>query len=94
MAQAGLAEGSAIEIASAHGTIRSFARAEDRLRRGVVSMTHMFGPLISTGDPLAGGGANVGQLCSLTEGLEAINYMPRFSGIPVNVTPLSDAATV
>jgi hypothetical protein len=49
-------------------------------------MTHMFGPLVSTGDPDADGGANVGQLTSLRQGLEPINFMPRFSGIPVNVS--------
>lgn len=51
-------------------------------------MTHMFGPLVSGPDPLADGGANVGQLTSLTEHLEAINFMPRFSAVPVNVKPL------
>ena len=29
-------------------------------------MTHMFGPLVGTGDVLADGGANVGQLTSLS----------------------------
>jgi hypothetical protein len=48
-------------------------------------MTHMFGPLISSGDVRADGGANVGQLTSLSQDLQPINFMPRFSGIPVNV---------
>jgi anaerobic selenocysteine-containing dehydrogenase len=85
MAQAGISEGEEVEIASPHGAIRSLARGEDRLRRGVVSMTHMFGPLISSGDVRADGGANVGQLTSLSQDLQPINFMPRFSGIPVNV---------
>ncbi|PEQ10618.1 hypothetical protein B2G71_21295 [Novosphingobium sp. PC22D] len=85
MAEAGLEDGDPVEIASRHGTIRTLAKGEDRLRRGVVSMTHMFGPLVSNGDPVAEGGANVGQLCSLTEVIEPINFMPRFSGIPVNI---------
>jgi anaerobic selenocysteine-containing dehydrogenase len=90
MAEAGIAEGAQVEIASAAGAIRTLARAEDRLRRGVVSMTHMFGPLVGTGDPVAGGGSNVGQLTSLTDMLEPINFMPRFSAIPVNVRPVSN----
>ena len=49
-------------------------------------MTHMFGPLVGGFDPVAEGGANVGQLTSLTEHLQPINFMPRFSAIPVNVT--------
>ena len=85
MAQDGIAEGAKISIASEFGVVETLAKAEDRVRRGVVSMTHMFGPLIGTGDPEADGGANVGQLTSLTEKLEPINFMPRFSGIPVNV---------
>jgi anaerobic selenocysteine-containing dehydrogenase len=85
MAAAGIGEGTEVEIASKFGAVRTLARSEDRLRRGVVSMTHMFGPLVSTGDVLADGGANVGQLTSLSEDLQPINFMPRFSGVPVRV---------
>ena len=65
--------------------IRTLARSEDRLRRGVFSMTHMYGPLVSSGDVLADGGANVGQLTSLTKQVQTINFMPHFSGVPANV---------
>jgi anaerobic selenocysteine-containing dehydrogenase len=85
MADAGLEEGDAVEISGEHGSIKSVAKPEDRLRRGVVSMTHMFGRLRGSGDAEADGGANVGELCSLSERVEPINYMPRFTGIPVNV---------
>jgi anaerobic selenocysteine-containing dehydrogenase len=86
MREAGIGEDAEVEIASEFGAIRTLARGEDRLRRGVVSMTHMYGPLVSTGDVRADGGANVGQLTSLTEQVQTINFMPRFSGIPVRVT--------
>ena len=85
MAEAGIAEGGEVEIASQFGRVRTLARGEDRLRRGVVSMTHMYGPLVGTGDVVADGGANLGQLTSLREQLQPINFMPRFSGIPVRV---------
>ena len=85
MREAGIDEEAMVEVASAFGAIRTLARSEDRLRRGVVSMTHMYGPLVSSGDVLADGGANVGQLTSLTEQVQTINFMPRFSGVPVNV---------
>lgn len=88
LVEAGIDDGDLVEIASAHGTIRTIARAEDRLRRGVVSMTHMFGPLVGSGDPLRDGGANVGQLTSLSEHVQPINFMPRFSAVPVSVTRL------
>lgn len=87
----GLADGDLIEIASEFGRLRTLARGEARLRRGVISMTHMFGPLVGSADPLADGGANVGQLTSLTEHVQPINFMPRFSAIPVNVRVLEAA---
>lgn len=85
MVREGLAEGDLVEIASETGAIRTRVKGEERLRPGVVSMTHMFGPLVSTGDSDADGGANVGQLCSLTRHREAVNFMPRFSAVPINV---------
>lgn len=85
MREAGVMEEAPVEIASEFGSIRTIARSEDRLRRGVISMTHMFGPLVGTGDPVADGGANIGQLTSLTQKVEPINFMPRFSAIPVKV---------
>ncbi|MBW8753201.1 MAG: molybdopterin-dependent oxidoreductase, partial [Sphingomonadales bacterium] len=91
MAADHIAEGDRIEIASEFGRVRTLAKAEARLRRGVISMTHMFGPLVGSGDPEADGGANVGQLTSLTEHIQPINFMPRFSAIPVNVKVLEPA---
>jgi anaerobic selenocysteine-containing dehydrogenase len=85
MAEAGIIDNQLVEVTSAAGALRTLARAEERLRRGVVSMTHMFGPLVGSGDPVADGGANVGQLTSLTRDVQPINFMPRFSAIPVNV---------
>jgi anaerobic selenocysteine-containing dehydrogenase len=89
MREAGIADGMLVEVASQFGRIRTLAKGEDRLRRGVVSMTHMFGPLIGGDDPVAEGGANIGQLTSLTEVLQRINFMPRFSAVPVNVTVIA-----
>jgi len=88
MAEAGLADGAPVEIASPYGALRTLAKGEDRLRRGVVSMTHMFGPLVGTGDPIADGGGNVGQLISLDHEIQTINFMPLYSAIPVNVSAL------
>lgn len=88
MIEAGIADHDRVEIASEFGAVRSLAKGEDRLRRGVVSMTHMFGPLVGSSDPEADGGTNVGQLTSLTEKVEPVNFMPRFSGIPINVRAL------
>jgi anaerobic selenocysteine-containing dehydrogenase len=89
MAESGITDGDLVEIASQFGTIRTKAKGEDRLRRGVVSMTHMFGRLVGSGDPVADGGGNVGQLTSLTEQIEPINFMPRYSAVPINVVKVA-----
>jgi anaerobic selenocysteine-containing dehydrogenase len=90
-----IAEGDEINIASPAGRITGIARAEDALRRGVISMTHMFGALKSATnaetDPADASGSFTGRLTSLQEYLEPINFMPRFSGIPVNVTRVISA---
>ncbi len=85
MAEEGLAEGDRIEIASEFGAIVSLVKAEERLRRGVISTAHMFGGLTPSNDPEKQGGSYTGQLTSLQKYLEPINFMPRYSGIPVNV---------
>ena len=93
MAAAGIEENGMVAITSRHGAITTLARAEARLRRGVVSITHMFGPLVSSGDLMVDGGSNVGQLTSLVDDVQPINHMPLFSGIPVRVTPAGLAAS-
>lgn len=87
-----IADHDTVEIASAHGAIRTLAKADERLRRGVVSITHMFGPLVGSDDPMQDRGANIGQLTSLTEMLQPINFMPRFSAVPVDVTAIGQPA--
>ena len=81
----GIAEGDRIAIMSEFGSITGFAKAEDRLRRGVVSMTHLFGELLPANDSEQQEGSFTGRLTSLQKYLEPINFMPRFSGVPINV---------
>jgi anaerobic selenocysteine-containing dehydrogenase len=82
----GIAENALIEIRSESGCILGVAKADSRLRRGVLSMTHLYGSLEPSVDPLLQRGSHTGRLTSLQYHLEPINFMPRFSGIPVNVT--------
>ena len=91
MAAEGIGDGDRIRIESAAGAILALARGEDRLRRGVISMTHLFGSLAPCTDPCEQGGSHTGRLCSLEDALQAINFMPVFSGIPVNVDLSPDA---
>jgi anaerobic selenocysteine-containing dehydrogenase len=84
-----LQDGDTIKIASEHGAIIAIAKPEDRLRRGVVSMTHMFGGLAASNDPIAQRGSYTGRLTSLDKHVQSINFMPRFSGVPINVSRYS-----
>lgn len=85
MREESIADGALIQIESEAGGILGLAKAEARLRRGVVSMTHLYGNLDRSANPLQQRGSHTGRLTSLTRYLEPINFMPRFSGIPVNV---------
>jgi anaerobic selenocysteine-containing dehydrogenase len=79
-----LADGDWVQITSEEGSIVTRARVDRDLRNGVVSITHGFGGL--DGDSFEQAGARVNDLISLERHVEAINVMPRMTGIPVNVT--------
>lgn len=85
LAALGVASGEAIEITSAHGSITAIAKPDERLRPGMVSMTHGWGGLPGDGTPLHNGGSNVAMLISLEQDLDNITFMPRLSAIPVNL---------
>lgn len=85
MQRDGIAEHATIEIESEVGRILGIARADSGLRRGVLSMAHLYGSLAPSTDPRAQRGSHTGRLTSLETWLEPINFMPRFSGIPVEV---------
>jgi anaerobic selenocysteine-containing dehydrogenase len=90
MAARSLVDGDLVVLRSDHGTLKSIVKEDARLRSGVVSMTHMFGSLIG-GDPIVDGGSNVGQLTSLKDRLQPINFMPLFSGVPIEVEKIGPA---
>jgi anaerobic selenocysteine-containing dehydrogenase len=82
MLELGLAEGDRVQIVSDHSRIAGIAQPDDRLRRGVVSMSHCFGGLPGEDeDPEAG--ACTGRLVDARRHRQAINAMPTMSGLPV-----------
>jgi anaerobic selenocysteine-containing dehydrogenase len=85
MQEDGTDEGDRIEIVSEFGRIVGIAKADAALRRGVVSMTHLYGSLEPSSDPPQQRGSHTGRLTSLSQYLQPINFTPRFSGIPINV---------
>lgn len=90
----GIEEGTVIEIESEAGRILGVAKADARLRRGIVSMTHLYGSLEPSREPQRQRGSHTGRLSSLQQYLEPINFMPRFSGIPINVRKAAEAPAV
>ncbi|TGD76251.1 hypothetical protein E4634_01525 [Mangrovimicrobium sediminis] len=91
MAAEGIVEGERVTIASEDGSISGVVRAESGVRRGVVSMSHMFGGLVREAGSIERRGSFTGELTSLETWLEPINFMPRFSGIPVNIAKQESA---
>jgi len=61
-------------LASAHGSVEVIVVADERVRRGVVSMTH-------------GRDVSPGSLTSRIVGVDPLTAMPRASGLAVTVTP-------
>lgn len=85
MAREGFADGDRIEIKSDFGALVGQVRADVALREGVISMSHQWGEIDQRKDPLGDKGGFTGRLVSLEDHVETINYMPRQSGIPVDV---------
>jgi anaerobic selenocysteine-containing dehydrogenase len=86
MAAEGIVENDAIRIASATDAITAIAKEDRTMRRGAISIGHLWG------DPQAADGADPegathsGRLISISpERCEKINYMPHQTGFPVNI---------
>ena len=84
LAALGLATGDTVEITSSHDSILGVVEAEDRLRRGVVSMAHAFGDSPKSSQPDAFG-SNTGRLSPVDRDYDPYTGIPRMSTIPVNV---------
>jgi anaerobic selenocysteine-containing dehydrogenase len=79
----GVHDASPIVIESEAGVIQAYAREDDFLPTGTVSMSHAWGALVS--DDPGEAGTFTGRLVSLTHSRQTINYMPRLSAIPIRV---------
>jgi anaerobic selenocysteine-containing dehydrogenase len=81
----GLGENGEIEIASETGSIIALVRADARLRRGVVSISHCRGPMPEENGARTRGGST-SLLVRTDKQIEAINAMPVMTAIRVNIT--------
>jgi anaerobic selenocysteine-containing dehydrogenase len=86
MADLGLAPGDQAEIQSDYSSVTAIVEPDDRLRSGVVSMSHCYGGLPGEDeDPERG--ASTGRLIDARSHFQAINAMPTMSGLPVRIVP-------
>ncbi|HKR43273.1 MAG TPA: molybdopterin-dependent oxidoreductase [Paraburkholderia sp.] len=89
MAALSIDEGSAVEIRSRSGRVVAYARKDPGLARGVISMSHSWGRPDLSSDP--NDDAFSGRLVSLSDHLQAINFMPMQSAVLVAVRPCSQS---
>lgn len=83
----GLQDGEECWLASEHGRIPAIAKADVTLKPGVVSMTHGFGWLAGETFDYRDRGSSTSLLISLEKDCEALQAMPRMSGVRVRVEP-------
>lgn len=87
LAALGLSPGDYAELRSETGRIEAIVQPDDRLKPGVVSISHCWGGLPDDGVPFEEKGASTNLLVSASKKIEAINAMPHMSAIPIRVTP-------
>ena len=80
----GLSAGEEAEIVSDHARVRCLVEPDDRLLRGVVSISHCFGGLPGE-DKGPEDGTCTNLLVDTSRHFQAINAMPTMSGLPVKV---------
>jgi anaerobic selenocysteine-containing dehydrogenase len=85
LARLGLSVGDKVRIISDHGSVVSFAGADEGLRRGCVSMTHAYGANPGESDDPERVGCNVGRLTSAVAEFDPITGIPRMGALPVTV---------
>ena len=81
IAQEGWSAGQMVNVHSATGSVVGQLVADPAMMRGVASMPGTWGDP----DPEGGRSCLTNALISLDEDIQAINFMPRQSGIPVNI---------
>ena len=80
-----------IRLSSAHGAIVAVVAADNRVRRGCISMTHGFGMNPGELEDADAVGCNVGRLMSTDAEFDPITGIPRMGALPVAVTRLDRA---
>ena len=85
MVDHGLVDGGEVELRSRHGAIPAFVEADAELRRGVVAITHGFGPRPDRAYDPRRDGSNINLLLSWDDDPDPYHGMPRMSAVPVSI---------
>jgi anaerobic selenocysteine-containing dehydrogenase len=85
LAALGVEDGAVIEIASRVASIHAVASASDKVRRGVISMSHAWGNDDAGKDDVIGIGASTNRLIDDIQDMDPITGLPLQSAIPVRV---------
>jgi anaerobic selenocysteine-containing dehydrogenase len=90
MRRLNVADGEIIKISSSHGTAMFFVEQDNRVRSGVVSISHGVGALPHGNSNLSSvpEGTCINLLIDDNRNYESINAMPHMSAVPVNITKL------
>lgn len=80
-----LSNGDLVSLVSEHGEVIAELAADNKLRRGVVAMTHCFGAVENTRTDVKRYGASAAQLVTTREYYNSYANMPRLSAIPVAI---------
>ena len=86
LAALGVADGDMIEITSRVASIHAVTKASDKVRRGVISMSHAWGNDDAGKDDVIGIGASTNRLIDDAVDMDPITGMPVQSAIPVRVS--------
>ncbi|PIX66182.1 MAG: hypothetical protein COZ43_07710, partial [Sphingomonadales bacterium CG_4_10_14_3_um_filter_58_15] len=86
LAAAGIEDGAIIEITSPTASIFGLARADDKVRPGVISMSHAFGDSEAGKDEVMSKGGSTNRLLTDDSNIDPITGQALQSAIPVRVS--------
>lgn len=92
LAELGLADGDLVRVTSEHGSVAAVVQGDRTLRRGAVSLPHVFGDLPGNDDDPRVYGTNSGRLLSAVVDVQPVSGQPWMTAVPVSIEPLATAA--
>jgi anaerobic selenocysteine-containing dehydrogenase len=92
LVELGLRDGDRVSVASARATVTGVVRADESVRRGLVSMSHAWGDAPDHDHDPAHSGTSTARLSSIDDAYDPYSGQPVMSNIPVKVCPVGVGA--